>query len=428
MRRFLQTQIALLFFLDAIFCMSVSLGLMASRGNAADEDTPKEIARLIKDLGSPHFEVREKATHRLAEMEEAKAALREAQKSADAEIRRRAEDILQALERRRALRGLTRAHALGKAGRAVEAADRLVKWGSWDATGQGWDSLTQFARQATDKAAPYFPWVVRAWQDPKFPAGDFQRYAKLVHAEEMYARKIDIEIKLNPRNLEERAANARLGGQRLYRAEEISIRGHQGSPSRYGCIIAASGDIRLPSAYCSLIIAGGDIRMDGLKSYNLVICDGDVELQWPDADKNVIVARGKVTWPKGKRIKCLIRSGHTLLLPDGKIIDLNDGTPDPLAFVKFFELADVGLTAEDLPSPEKSDAKGVLLKEVRKDSLFAKRLRPGDSIIALEDKKTPTTETFRRILRRKLAEDEPTITFTVRRSGKTLDVSIPIKD
>lgn len=415
----------------ALSCLTLLSALAVSPAHAA---TSGEISRLIDDLGSDNFEVREKAAHRLAEMEDAEAALREAQKSKDLEIRHRVKIILLALERRRALRGLARAHVLGKTGRAVEAVDRLVKWGSWDTTGKGWDSLTQFARKATDDTASYFPAGGRVWKFPKFPAGDFQRYAKAALPREVPARKIDVEIKRRPRNEEELATLKFFRGTKLFRAEEISIKSSKAEPCFYASIIAASGNIRLPCAYDSLIVAGENIKLIGLQPNNLVICDGDIEFQWPNRDdKNVIltdyciiVARGKAI-PPGKFPKCLARIGHTLHLPDGKIVDLRDGTPDPLAFVKFFELADVGISAEDRPPREKSDTPGALLKDVKKDSPFASGLRVGDRIIAIEGKKTPTTEILRRTLRRQLAEDEPTITFTVQRSGKTMAVSVPMK-
>jgi len=160
-----------------------------------------------------------------------------------------------------------------------------------------------------------------------------------------------------------------------------------------------------------------------------LICDGQVELLngWEVRD-SIVVARGKVTWRQGKLSDCLVRSNHSLLLPDGKRIDLKDGVPDPLAFVKFFELADVEIAVEDVPSREKSDASGVRLKDLRRESVFTAGLRTGDVITAIEEQKTPTTDMFRRVLRRKLAQGGPSLTFTVLRAEKTLEVLIPIKD
>jgi S1-C subfamily serine protease len=96
--------------------------------------------------------------------------------------------------------------------------------------------------------------------------------------------------------------------------------------------------------------------------------------------------------------------------------------------VKFFEPADVGLTVEDLPRQDKANTEGVLLKDVRKDSPFASHLRNRDVITDIEDKKTPTTAIFRRVLRRKLAEGGPSFTLTLRRSGKSVEVTVPVKD
>lgn len=115
-------------------------------------------------------------------------------------------------------------------------------------------------------------------------------------------------------------------------------------------------------------------------------------------------------------------------MPHETVIDFKDGTPDPLAFVKFFELADVGLTAEDLPRREKLNAKGTRLKAVRKESPFAHKLLPGDVVTGIDEKRVTTRETFRKLLRRKLAEGGPLLTFTVRRSGRKLQVPIAIKD
>lgn len=154
------------------------------------------------------------------------------------------------------------------------------------------------------------------------------------------------------------------------------------------------------------------------------------------ARTSIIVARGKVTYNPDEftLTNCLIRSGNTLRFPDKIVLNKLktkghlDGTPDPLGFVKFFELADVGLVAEDLPPREKLPTKGVRLKEVRKDSPFAAGLRVGDVITAIAGKKSPTTEVFRKALRRTLAEGGPFITFTVQRAGKPVDVPIPVKD
>ena len=56
---------------------------------------------------------------------------------------------------------------------------------------------------------------------------------------------------------------------------------------------------------------------------------------------------------------------------------------------------------------------GVQIKEMRKGALFGASLREGDIITAIDGKKTPTKELFRKVLRRKLAEGGPLMTLTV---------------
>src|SRR5436309_11537382 len=65
----------------------------------ADDPDDKEIARLVKQLGSSDFRTREKAMKRLTEIgAPARAALDKAATSDDPEVRRRAEKLVILLE------------------------------------------------------------------------------------------------------------------------------------------------------------------------------------------------------------------------------------------------------------------------------------------------------------------------------------------
>lgn len=409
-------------------CLLVNLTLHAS---AAEGLSEREIVRLIEDLSSESFETREAATKALMDVEDEPAAVRKAMKSSDLEVRTRVDRILKVFVQKRCLRGLARAKALSKNGHIIEASDRVAYWGEWDSKGDGWDNLTRFSDRVIRNAAGYFP-PQSFRHDAGFPAGDFRCFVNVVHPREISQRKIDIDIGAEPPQNQKQKVSRNLflqaRGRLLLRGEKVSYTGHIIPMGLWNGIIASVGDVQLMSAHNSIIFAGGDMKYPVALRYCIVVCDGDVELlRQPDAG-SLIIARGKVTCSSGKLTRCLVRSGQILLLPDGKTIDFKDGTPDPLAFVKFFELADVGIAAEDLPAREKSGAEGVRLKEVRKESPFAAGLRAGDVITAIEDKKTPTTEPFRRVLRRKLAEGGPTLTFTVSRSGKMLDVPLHVKD
>jgi hypothetical protein len=394
--------------------------------------TMSEVQRLIRDLGSDRFEVREAATKKLREMDEAFSALNKARKSPDSEVRRRAAEILLALEHRRALRGLARAKVLSQTGRIVEAVDRIAAGGKWDPKGDAWDSLTRFADRVIEDTADYFPANGSFRANPDFPVGEFRRFADRVHPKEICKRTIAIDARVHPPQFKkvdfDRRSLYEANFHLLLRGEEVSWLSDMPECGMITGILAASGDVQLVGARDSILIAGGDVKKVGYLFRSILVCDGDVELLRPPDKNCLIVARGKVTCASGKLSKCVVHSGHSLRLLDGKTIDLSDGTPDPLAFVKFFELADVGLTAADQHPRQQPDAEGVLLKDVSKDSPFTSRLRAKDEVTAIDGTKVTSTENFRRLLRRKLAQGGPILTFTVRRAKETLDVPISIKD
>lgn len=435
MRRSILARFMLSFLLGIVMCLHTDFIRMVSLGRASEGTSDKTIDKCIADLGSDHFETREAAMRALKERVEALPALHKAQKSADLEVRHRVEEILTLLERKRALRGLSKVQALGKAGRAVAVADRLAIAAKCGVAGEdGWDCLTRFADQLITRTDRYLPPSLKSYYYRELPIGGFRRFAKQFNYKEIAQRTVEIDtgIDRDPRDLNRIAAIKFLRqnyGKLLLRGEEVSLLGRSPQFKFSSGMIASSGDVQISGVMCSVIVAGGDIKKVDRLTECIIICDGDVELLngW-EVRNSIIVARGRVTGKQGKLRDCLVRSGHTLHLPDEKTIDLKDGSPDPLAFVKFFELADVGIAAEDLPLRDKMHANGVRLKDVRKESQFAAGLRAGDVITAIEEKKTTTIEIFRRVLRRKLAEGGPLITFTVFRAGKTIEVPIPVKD
>jgi len=66
----------------------------ADKSNKPSKLDPSAVRKLIADLQSPDFKTREKATQELSKLEEIPDALREAAKSSDAELRRRAQAAL----------------------------------------------------------------------------------------------------------------------------------------------------------------------------------------------------------------------------------------------------------------------------------------------------------------------------------------------
>lgn len=397
--------------------MSAMLFALCIVGDApAKEFTNAQIEKLIEKLGSVEFGEREKATTQLKTMERAEPQLRKSLKSADAEVRRRVEGILAALEQKRARRCLTQGVALGKEGRAVEMVDRFVYWRSWDKEGKSWDVLTRMADKLIECTArdvvPYgFPHASKFRQSPLFPAGEFRRYVERAHPKDVVGGKLELSRY----------------GRLLIRAEDVTTVG-TANPGLNEGIAAITDRARLFGVMESVVVVGGDVKLLFLDR-SMLICDGDVELEQKPLP-GLIIARGKVTCRNWKLTEsgCIIRSENYYQFRNGKKIIIKEGTPDPVGFVKFFELADVGLTATERDQKDEPIRDGIWIKDIRKESPFASGLRAGDVVMALDGMKTPSPEALRRLLRRKLALGGPTVNFTVRREMKTLDVAIPITD
>src|SRR5262249_45792489 len=138
--------------IDCVWLLSACLGAflgMAPLGYRCSAEGPAPAGRgiegLVKQLGSGDFDVREGATGKLMEREDAAPAVRQALKSSDAEVARRAAQILEAYapkERKRALARLTELAKGGEVDRAAELFVRRPDWGDEDAC---WQQMADLA-------------------------------------------------------------------------------------------------------------------------------------------------------------------------------------------------------------------------------------------------------------------------------------------
>jgi hypothetical protein len=410
--------------LGVAFCRALVLCTPPEPAAARAPSAVPDVERLIEDLGSKDFDVREAATRALKELDEAPPALRWALGAADLEVRRRAADILEGIEQRRALRGLARAEALAKEGRIVEAVDRIVAFAGRDKEAAGGQILTRFAARLLEAIPPD---DLRRMErldlergQKHFPAGNYRKYATSGRVKQIVGAKLSYRANPLPNET----------GLFFARGEEVSL---DGGPIQLS-LVAASGDVRSSAApRASVVIAGGDLTI-GAANTTLIVCDGDVEFRGGDArfpniaTECLILARGKIRSPH--IYDCVIRSEGAIAIfdPHGKKVALKEGTPDPFAFVKFFELSDVGLTVAERDGQGEAVRDGVCIQEVRKGTMFASTLQAGDILTAVEGTKATSKEDFRRLLRKRLARGGPRITFTVRRAGQTSDLAVPVKD
>src|SRR5947209_19881194 len=110
------------------FAAGLLAALAVAPSSRADPAEGKpDVRDLMAQLGSEGFEARETATRRLMEREDAAAALREALRSRDPEVARRAREILDALARQERDRAFAALAAAAKRGAVDQAVERFVK-------------------------------------------------------------------------------------------------------------------------------------------------------------------------------------------------------------------------------------------------------------------------------------------------------------
>ena len=140
----------------------------------------------------------------------------------------------------------------------------------------------------------------------------------------------------------------------------------------------------------------------------------------------MIIARGDVHIEKPGKILCsdIISSGKVRIDEGVEISSLSkvkEDVPNPLGFVKFFDPALIGIKVETAET-------GVRVKEAAKAKPFgAAGLRPGDIILALDGNVPKEPETFRRLLRPKVVENEEMV-FSVRRGKDTLEIKVRVPE
>lgn len=79
---------------------SLAIAILASAATGAEPPAPRDVARLVRALGSPNYAKREHATQELIRLgTSSRAALVEAARDADAEVRLRAREILAQVDR-----------------------------------------------------------------------------------------------------------------------------------------------------------------------------------------------------------------------------------------------------------------------------------------------------------------------------------------
>jgi S1-C subfamily serine protease len=89
--------------------------------------------------------------------------------------------------------------------------------------------------------------------------------------------------------------------------------------------------------------------------------------------------------------------------------------------LRYFEPGDLGITIEE-------GGRQLWVRSVAATGAFARAgLQAGDGVAALDRQEVTTAEAFRRLLRARLVEEADTV-LRVRRSGKLLDLPVPLRE
>lgn len=425
MKQSLQSLIPAIFTLGSISSLLLAIDLPEQHGNSG-EKSHKTTDQWIEDLGSSRFDVREAATKALIDLDEP-ITLRQALRSDDPEVRRRATRILESRIENRARRGLRKACVLAKEGRIDEAIERLSFWKDRNPSGEGWRAVAELAGRLAE-------WEQRTLNITGFLSpgfrGDlppfFHRQGLSSESPVAVSELVDLWTR-SPH----------------YQGRDIVLSKRE---IELGSLVAlASGTVQTLGFRAGLVISCGSIHMQHGPINSIIISDEDLEVGNGLLGCLVIV-RGKFTCHKDSDLfGCTILSGGPVVCAKSVKINntamLRSRIPD--LPVKFFDVDAAGLSiwqlyrnGQAMPDgcqildkhgkPDYGD--GVWIQEVRKTSPFAAGLRTGDVITAIDGKKAPTKAAFRKLLRRKLAEGGPAITFTVKRGETMREVAVPVKD
>ncbi len=370
-----------------------------------DEAAPpeKDAARLVRDLGSADFKVREVATRRLLEYERPPPALRAALQSSDAEVARRASRIIDEITRREektALGNLTDLARRGEIDRLIEFLVRRPKWSDEEAC---WQVVAELNGKLLDLEKEKYR-LPKTRADGS-PVGDFRAYARFRRPRLVAARRADL-------------TDVRVGCF-VARAEHIAAK------NVFFGLLVSSRDTRVFFSNHSIILAGGPVEVFTMTG-PILVCDGEVNCH--DINGSLLLARGDVRIAGSANDCRIITAGSVQFLPnkvlDGKVprrenVEIREHEPNPLGFVRWFDPGRVGVTVEPA-------AGGVRVKAAGK-SFAAAGLRAGDLLTAIDGEAVKSPDDFRLLLRARLS-DGGKMALAVRRAGKELTIPVRCKD
>lgn len=305
--------------------------LLAPASLFAQIPDANSIPALIKKLGSSQFQERDAAMKVLLQRPDAAPALRDALRSPDRELAKRAEEILDYLDRA-PIRELNEAVKNGHADRVIQS---IAEWPPDKYDLEVWLAARQFAKTID---------AIHFKQHGK-RIGDISKWevAPTLIAE----KRVTENLKNYPRrgNYIIRAAEVDMAFTRL-KKPMVSNRFEQSD-----VFFVVTKSVRLESLLAgrTVVFAGGSVEMSGFIINSVIICGGDATFDG-ELHGSLIVARGNVSLESpGLCGDCRIICGKSLITKNKKRVrdsHVSENDRNPLGFIRWTD------AAKDKPAPK----------------------------------------------------------------------------
>lgn len=384
-------------FAAALFCAAVAL----AEAPAAPPEKQDEIDRLIKQLDSNDFEIREDATHKLAANDDALPKLREAAKSTDPEVQGRAQRLVEIITKR-----------LG---------DKAIQELLTEVNKEGIDRFIDRMATAKDYATP------ERWEVAYKLAE-----AAAARASKLGGRSFEaprLELSAMPMLPE----FPRVGCGRC----KVRLSGlDHNITSLGGCLVVSEGSLQhITSVDSCVLLVNGDMEGCTGVSNCVIFCNGNLGYI-TGVNDSIILCTGEF---KGSTVADhsffhVQKMGRHTSAHDNVYVNVKEvkgakpadrnqfiqTEEGPLGLFSLFEPAMMGveLAAAD---------GGCKVASVRDGTPFAKAgFLKGDLVLGMDKEPELSTEVIRKYLRRRPPGDE--VVFKVRRGDKVVETKVKITD
>jgi hypothetical protein len=377
---------------------------MFTRTLAAPDDEPSRtqaIDQLIQALGSDQFQVREQAAKQLAEHgAKALPALRRAAKSADLEVRLRAEALIEQIRDRLAAESFQEFLSSANEKGIDCFLDELVLRRK-HADEPCWQSLAKLSKSLVDMASKASG---RSFELPKVD------FLKLPASTTAFSR------------------HGYLSNQRLL------LDGLTAPSYVNQCMVVSAGPVEIRSyLHTSVLLVNDSIKIsNGYIRDSVVFCNGDLEVTDGYIWGSVVIATGNIRVKRyyikdsvleSRHVSVHSYSNNTIYLNlnkpatrDSREDKLVESKESPLRLLKFFDPASVGFEAKVVDGR-------IQVQKVAEGNVFARAgLRPGDQVLDIDGTKIETEQSFRKVLRRAIGEGEAV--FKIHRGGQMMTIAV----